>query len=69
MYLYSPGNKKIIQIPLQEPRYLVDILNSLNISISNIGLILINKEKKIYIDKVLVKTGDKVELYPFFGGG
>ena len=44
-----------------------DILQSLEAAPGEVGLVILNGEK--VGSEALVKDGDKIELYPVFGGG
>jgi len=69
MYLYSPGNKKVVQIPLPKPKLLQKLLVTFGLTGCEIGFILINNKRIVSLDDIVVKAGDIVELYPFMGGG
>ena len=65
---FAPKRQKDLEIALQEPVRLREVLTKLGIPVSEIYLTVLNGEKVI-LDETLVADSDEVRLYPPIDGG
>lgn len=65
---YRPDKNAHVEIHITTPARLVDILEQLNISLGEVGLVVINGELT-ELSSAVVKESDSVDLYPPIGGG
>ena len=65
---FAPKRQKELEVPLQEPTRLRDVLTKLGIPVSEAYLIVLNGEQVI-LDETLVTDSDEVRLYPPIDGG
>lgn len=65
---FDVQNRKKIDLELETPTRLVDILTQLGIPCGEIYLVIVNGEI-ITLAEANIIAGDKVEVYPPMGGG
>jgi hypothetical protein len=65
---FAPKRQKDLEIPLQEPAPLSEVLVKLGIPVSEVYLTVLNGEQVI-MDETLVGDFDEVRLYPPMDGG
>jgi sulfur carrier protein ThiS len=65
---FAPKRQKELEVALQEPACLREVLTKLGIPVSEVYLTVLNGEQVI-LDETLVTDSDKVRLYPAIDGG
>ncbi len=65
---YKPGRDPWVEAPLAAPTHLSDILAGLGIPIAEVHFVIVNGEARNPKD-VILSEGDRVKLFPPFGGG
>ena len=65
---FAPKRQKELEVALQEPARLREVLTELGIPVSEVYLIVLNGEQVI-LDETLVTNSDEVRLYPPIDGG
>ena len=65
---YEVEQRSSLDFSLAAPTKLKEIIHQLGIPADEIFLTVVNKEA-VDLDSALVKTGDRVEVYPPMGGG
>jgi sulfur carrier protein ThiS len=65
---YIPGHPSQVEVQLQEPARLVDLLTHLGIPVAEINLVVINGEI-VNMQDALVSQQDEVKVFPPVSGG
>lgn len=66
---YQPQHIGDLDIPLDDPTPMVEVLAKLNIPAGEIVLVVVNGELADDLSTVVVSNDDQVDLYPPLGGG
>jgi sulfur carrier protein ThiS len=65
---FAPKRQEDLEIPLQEPARLSEVLAKLGIPVSEVYLTVLNGEQVI-MEEIRVENSDEVRLYPPIDGG
>jgi sulfur carrier protein ThiS len=65
---FAPKRQKELEVSLNEPTRLREVLTKLGIPVSEVYLTVLNGEQVI-LDETLVSDSDEVSLYPPIDGG
>ncbi len=65
---YFPGHPRHVEVQLEEPARLSDVLTGLGIPVADINLVIVNGEL-VDPHETLVSHQDEVKLYPPVSGG
>ena len=65
---YHPQKESWLEVKLDQPAVLRDVLESLGIPPAEVYLVAVNKENAD-LQEVIVSDEDEVKLYPAVGGG
>ena len=65
---YFPGHPRYVEVQLEEPARLSEVLTKLGIPVAEISLVIVNDEL-VDPQAVLVSDQDEVKLYPPVSGG
>jgi sulfur carrier protein ThiS len=68
LLFFAPKRQKDLDVALQEPTRLRDVLTKLGIPVSEVYLTVLNGEQ-VVLDETLVTDSDEVRLYPPIDGG
>ncbi len=67
-YFYVKSTTPWVDVPLQEPARLSDVLAQLGIPTGEVHLAVVN-DQALNPKEVVLHPGDQVKLFPPFGGG
>lgn len=65
---YAPERAAHLQLPLDGPRPLRDLLDALGVPAAEIAVVLVNR-RPVPLADATVSDGDSADLYPPVGGG
>ena len=65
---YLPGHPRLVEVQLEKPARLVDVLADLGIPAAEINLVVVNGEL-VNLSEALVSQQDIVKLFPPVSGG
>jgi sulfur carrier protein ThiS len=65
---FSSKRQDKIEVPLEEPRRLSEVLSELGVPVSEVYLTVLNGEL-VTLDETVVSDSDEVRLYPPIDGG
>ena len=65
---YIPGHPHQVEVQLEEPARLSDVLAGLGIPVAEINLVIVNGEL-VNLQEALVSQQDEVKVYPPVSGG
>ncbi len=66
--LYIPGHPPSVDVALNEPARLSEVLAGLGIPVADIHLVVVNGQL-VEVDEAVVANQDKVKIFPPVGGG
>jgi sulfur carrier protein ThiS len=65
---YAPGRAARLEVPLERPASLLDLLEALGVPAAEVAVALVNR-CPVELAGATVDDGDSVDLYPPVGGG
>jgi len=65
---YHPHKEKWLEIQIEQPTLLVEVLNTANIPLGEVHLVVF-KDENVDLQDLVVAQNDEVKLFPAVGGG
>jgi sulfur carrier protein ThiS len=65
---YAPERAAHLEVPLDAPRRLLDLLDALGVPAGEVAAVLVNRHP-VQLDDATVNDDDRADLYPPVGGG
>lgn len=65
---YAPERAAHLDLPLDGPRRLLDLLDALGVPAAEIAVVLVNR-RPVLLGEATVEDADRADLYPPVGGG